>query len=89
MDQSHYNASQTALMLRPYFLNPYCMSIYTGYCWNDIKDLDFIKYLDVVVDGPYIEELRDISLKWRGSSNQRCIDVKKSLMTGQVVLWCD
>ena len=63
--------------------------LYTGYHWNDIKDLEIIKYLDVVVDGPYIEELRDISLKWRGSSNQRVIDVKKTLETGQVVLWCD
>lgn len=63
--------------------------LYTGYHWNDIKNLNIIKYLDVVVDGPYIEELRDVSLKWRGSSNQRVIDVRKSLETGQVVLWCD
>ena len=63
--------------------------LYTGYYWDEIKDLDFIKYLDVIVDGPYIDELRDITLKWRGSSNQRVIDVKKSLELGQVVLWCD
>ena len=63
--------------------------LYTGYYWNDIKDLEIMKYLDVIVDGPYIEELRDVSLKWRGSSNQRCIDVKKTLETGQIVLWCD
>lgn len=63
--------------------------LYTGYRWDDIKDLDFIKYLDVIVDGPYVDELRDISLKWRGSLNQRVIDVRKSLETGQVVLWCD
>ena len=48
-----------------------------------------MNYLDVIVDGPYIDELRDITLKWRGSSNQRVIDVKKSLELGQVVLWCD
>ena len=63
--------------------------LYTGYHWNDIKNLEIIKYLDVIVDGPYIEELRDVSLKWRGSSNQRVIDVKKTLETGQIVLWCD
>lgn len=63
--------------------------LYTGYHWDEIKDLDFIKYLDVIVDGPYIDELRDVTLKWRGSSNQRVIDVKKSLELGQVVLWCD
>lgn len=63
--------------------------LYSGYVWDKIKDLEIIKYLDVVVDGPYINELRDVSLKWRGSSNQRVIDVKKSLELGQVVLWCD
>ena len=48
-----------------------------------------MKYLDVIVDGPYIDELRDISLKWRGSLNQRVIDTQQSLNLNQVVLWCD
>lgn len=42
---------------------------------------------DVVVDGPYVEELRDISLCFRGSSNQRLIDVKRTIKTGEIVLW--
>lgn len=42
---------------------------------------------DVLVDGRYIDELRDISLHWRGSSNQRVIDVKQSLEKGEIVLW--
>lgn len=63
--------------------------LYTGYLWEDIKDLEVIKYLDVVVDGPYIDELRDITLKFRGSSNQRVIDVQKSLKENKVVLWED
>lgn len=63
--------------------------LYTGYCWDEIKHLNLMKYIDVVVEGPYVDELRDISLKWRGSSNQRVIDVKKSLQTGEIVLWCD
>lgn len=41
---------------------------------------------DVVVDGKFVEELKDGSLHWKGSSNQRVIDVKKTLETGNVVL---
>ena len=48
-----------------------------------------MKYIDVLVEGPYIEEQRDISLKWRGSSNQRVLDVKKSLELNEVILYCD
>ena len=63
--------------------------LYTGWTFEKVKDFEIMNYLDVIVDGPYIDELRDITLKWRGSSNQRVIDVKKSLELGQVVLWCD
>lgn len=63
--------------------------MYTGYSWEEIKDEKGIENFDVIVDGEYIESLRDTNLKWRGSSNQRVIDVKKSLETGEVVLWCD
>ena len=59
---------------------------YTGWLWEDIKNLPIIPYLDVLVDGPYVENLRDVSLPWRGSSNQRVIDVKASLKTNQVVV---
>ena len=44
---------------------------------------------DVVVDGQFVDELKDLTLKWRGSSNQRVIDVKKSLDQNKVVLYCD
>lgn len=63
--------------------------LYTGYKWEEIKDLPIMKYLDVVVDGRYEDDKRDITLKWRGSSNQRVIDVQKSLAENKVVLWCD
>lgn len=63
--------------------------LYTGFVWEEVKDLEIMKYIDILVDGPYIEEQRDISLKWRGSSNQRCIDVKKSLELNQIILYCD
>jgi len=46
-------------------------------------------YLDVLVDGPFVLEKKDLSLRFRGSSNQRIIDVPASLESGQVVLWQD
>lgn len=62
--------------------------LYTGYSWDDIKSLPFMKYIDVVVDGKYIDEKRNVKLHWRGSENQKVIDVKKSLETGKIVLHC-
>ena len=46
---------------------------------------EMLSYIDVLVDGRFIEELKDISLKFRGSSNQRVIDVKKTLATNEIV----
>ena len=48
-----------------------------------------MNYIDVVVDGPYVEKLRNIQLKWRGSSNQRVINVPKTKQCGEIVLHCD
>lgn len=62
---------------------------YTGYDYDSVKEEEIMKYIDVLVDGKFIKPERDISLKWRGSSNQRVIDVKKSLQSGKVVLYCD
>lgn len=57
---------------------------------NDIyKRQTIIKKCDVMVDGKYIDSQRDITLKWRGSSNQRVIDIKKSLQQGKIVLYCN
>lgn len=58
--------------------------LYTGYDWDDIKELSCIRWVDVLVDGRFIAEQADKKLKWRGSGNQRIIDVKKSLMAGEV-----
>lgn len=63
--------------------------LYTGYDWEEIYDIDFIKYVDVIVDRKFVIELKDTKLKWRGSSNQRVIDVKQSLELHKVVLHCD
>lgn len=60
--------------------------LYSGYEWQDIKDLPFMKYIDILVDGPFIEKMKDTRLPWRGSSNQKVIDVKKSLEIGKTVL---
>ena len=51
--------------------------------------MDIINYTDVLIDGEYKKDLRDISLKWRGSSNQKVIDVQKSLKENKEVLYCD
>jgi anaerobic ribonucleoside-triphosphate reductase activating protein len=50
---------------------------------------EFLSYLDVLVDGPFVEAKKNLSLRFRGSENQRLIDVPASLASGSVVLWQD
>lgn len=57
---------------------------YTGYEWERVKHLQIMKHIDILVDGQFVEELKDPRLRFRGSSNQRIIDVKKSLESGRV-----
>jgi anaerobic ribonucleoside-triphosphate reductase activating protein len=61
--------------------------IWTGYDFNNIKDKDILKYIDILIDGKYIDSLHDDNLMWRGSSNQRIIDIKESLKQNKVVLY--
>ncbi|MDE7192671.1 MAG: anaerobic ribonucleoside-triphosphate reductase activating protein [Oscillospiraceae bacterium] len=61
--------------------------LYTGFDWDEIKELDMIPLLDVVVDGRFIKSLLDAKLHWKGSSNQRVIDVKETLRLDKVVLF--
>ena len=65
--------------------------IFSGYTYEEIlKDQDKKKLLeecDVLVDGRFVEALKDLSLRFRGSSNQRIIDVQKSLESNEVVLF--
>ena len=62
---------------------------WTGFQFdNYLKDKEVAKYLDVVVDGQYKDELHNPTLKWRGSENQRVIDVQKSIAENNVVLYC-
>ena len=53
--------------------------LYTGYKWDDVKDLDGIELVDVLVDGEFVEELKDNNLNWVGSANQRVLNVKALL----------
>lgn len=61
--------------------------IYTGYLYEDFQNLELFDYVDVVVDGKFIESEKDISLQFRGSKNQKIIDVKRSKMENEVKLW--
>lgn len=67
--------------------------LYSGYtfeeCLLNTKRREIIKNVNVLVDGRYIDSQRDITLKWRGSSNQRVIDIKQSLQKGEIILWTD
>lgn len=65
---------------------------WSGYTWEELQEesedkKELLQLIDVLVDGRYMDSLRDLTLHFRGSSNQRIIDVPKSLSQGQVVLW--
>lgn len=60
--------------------------IYTGYSWKDVAHLPSVRKCDVLVDGRYIKELRDINLPWKGSSNQNVIDIQESILLEKIVL---
>ena len=63
--------------------------LYTGYSAEEVFSWEGLPYVDVLVDGRYEEAKRDPAALWRGSTNQRVIDVKKSLSAGEIVLYCD
>ena len=60
---------------------------WSGFLFDqDLKDKEVLNYLDTLVDGQYVDELRDPTLKWKGSSNQRVINVQESLRSNNLVL---
>jgi len=59
--------------------------VWSGFLFEQLKDKEVLKYVDVLVDGQYVDELHDPRLKWKGSSNQRVIDVQKSLKQNKIV----
>lgn len=59
--------------------------MWTGFSFDsDLKDKEVLNYVDVLVDGRYEDDLHDPKLKWKGSSNQRVIDVQQSLKNGNI-----
>ena len=62
---------------------------YTGFLYEDVENLEIMKYIDVLVDGRFVQALKDDKLFWKGSSNQRVIDVQKTRETGSVCLHCE
>jgi len=58
--------------------------LYTGFTWEEIAEMPIMKYLDVVVEGPFILERRDVKLLWKGSDNQRVVDVKATLASDDI-----
>ena len=60
--------------------------LYTGYLFEEIKDLELIPLIDVLVDGKFIIQLFDPQLHWKGSSNQRVIDIPNTLALNRIVL---
>lgn len=60
--------------------------LYTGYTWEEIQDLPLLENVDVVVDGRFVQAQADSQLHWRGSANQRVIDVGRTRASQEVVL---
>ena len=77
IDEIHENFPQKTIWL------------YTGFVWDAVKHLPYIAKVDVLVDGPFQIDKLDVKLHWRGSSNQRVINVKETLRLGQMVLWSE
>ena len=61
--------------------------IWSGFLFENLKDKEILKYIDVLVDGKYEYKLYNPKLKWCGSSNQRVIDIKETLKTNKIKLF--
>lgn len=61
--------------------------LWTGYLYDELINKDILKYIDVLVDGRFVEELANPTLKWKGSSNQRVIDIKKTIKNNKIYLY--
>lgn len=60
--------------------------VYTGYMYEDLKHLEIFNYIDVLVDGPFILAKKNLRLRFRGSENQRIIDVPATRSRGEITL---
>lgn len=89
----HPNNIESVSMLCEYFKFKYpnkTIWLWSGFKYEDIltreNNYDIFNYIDVLVDGQFEEDKKDLTLKWRGSSNQRVIDCKKSLLENKIIL---
>lgn len=85
--QNRYGITQLAEKIKNKFPNK-TIWLYTGDVWENIKSYPVMNYIDVLVDGKYIKEQADKNLRWKGSANQRVIDVQKSKESASMVLHC-
>lgn len=60
--------------------------LYTGFLYEEVKDIEVMQYVDVLVDGGFLEALKDNTLHWKGSSNQRVIDINKTCELNRIIL---
>lgn len=89
----HPNNIESVSMLCEYFKFKHpekSIWVWTGFKYEDIikmeNNYNIFNYIDVLVDGQFEEDKKDLTLKWRGSSNQRVIDCKKSLAENKIIL---
>lgn len=61
--------------------------LYSGFLFEEFENEPNLKYIDVFADGEFVEELKDVRIPWVGSSNQRVIDVQKTLKSGKICLY--
>ena len=62
--------------------------LWSGFLYEDVKDYEVFSYIDVFIDGRFMQDKYIPNLKWKGSSNQRVIDVKKTKKNKKIVLYC-
>ena len=85
--ENEYELTRFVERVRSYYEDRKDVWLWSGHTWEQLMERksELVPLCDVLVDGPFIEEKKDLTLPFRGSSNQRIIDVKKSLESGKIV----
>ena len=73
---NRYEITRLAKKIREIYHDKKTIWLYTGYKYEEVKNLEIIKYIDVLIDGEFIEKLKDNTLEWVGSSNQKIIRLR-------------
>lgn len=86
-----YHPEEVRIIARKVHDMGHTVWLYTGFTWEELQKspalTQVLTEIDVIVDGPFIRDLKERDLLFRGSSNQRIIDVARSLESGKVVEW--